>query len=533
MPKIPPIANLQIVSGNSMKKRQTLVLILLLIVLTTGTLTYVFVFKKQESIETHQATNKPEFIIDSLATEEFNVLDEILKINNDTSLKLVDSFPDGLVTKGHLTNYLTKTDWGYIIKLKSPTPVTSPSILGDTMYVSGGFGSKSYYSFNLKTGMLVWAIDLNDDGPSPAVFDDSTMIFNAESCTIFAIERFSGNMLWSHWLGDPLLSFPIVSDKKVFTSYPAMHIYGDYGYYTKSYTKIKPSHTLVCLDSKTGTVLWQKWLDGDILVTPVADSKFIYATTFPGTVYKIDKNNGKIIASISINATSPPTISSKVIYITKRADDSTKVKESIAMLDLNSLGFIKEFNKVDAPYLDYEIQKKTALKKESDRLDIGNGFSDGAPAASGWQLASKNIGQSSVSSLQLFQPSTVQCYNNYTINLMGNKIYCIDPRNENIIWSFLIEGALKSEGGTIATTPIICNNFLVTVSVSGRVIVLNLENGEIAFEKNLNKKVRTAPVVKDGYVIVPTTSGEINVINTSIKELDNWSMYMKNSQHKI
>lgn len=479
-----------------------------------------------------QATIKPEYTIDSLVTEEFNVLGEILKINNDSTLKLFESFADGIVTKGHLTNYLTKTDWGYIIKLKSPTPITSPSILGDTIYVSGGFGSKSYFSFNLKTGMLVWAIDLNDDGPSPAVFDDSTMIFNTESCTIFAIDRFSGKMLWSHWLGDPLLSFPIISDKKVYTSYPAMHIYGDYDHYTKNYTKIKPSHPLVCLDSKTGTVLWQKWLDGDILVTPVADSKFIYATTFPGTVYKIDKNNGEIIASISINATSPPTLSEKIIYITKRADDSTKVKESIAILDLHSLGFIKEFNIVDAPYLDYEVQKKTTLKKESDKLDIGNGFF-GTPNSSGWQLASKNIGQSSVSSLQLFQPSTVQCHKNLTINLMGNKIYCIDPKSENIIWSFLIDGDLKLVGGTLATTPIICNRFVVTVSVSGRVIVLNLDDGKIAFEKNLNKKVRTAPVVKDGYIIVPTTSGEIHVIATGLKELDDWTMFMKNSQHKI
>ena len=516
-----------------MKKRQSLILVLLFIVLTTGALTYIFVFKSKETILMSQDTVKPEYTIDSLVTEELNVLDEILKINNDSTLKLFESFANGIVTKDQLTNYLTKTDWGYIINLNSSTPISSPSIVGDTIYASGGFGSHSYYSFNLKTGMLVWAIELNDDGPSPAVFDDSTMIFNTESCTIFAIERFSGKMLWSHWLGDPLLSFPIISDKKVYTSYPSRHIYKNYDYYTKSYNNIKPSHPLVCLDSKTGTVLWQKWLDGDILVTPVADSKFIYATTFPGTVYKIDKNNGKIIASISIKATSPPTIFNKVIYITKRADDSTKVKESIAILDLKSLGFIKEFNKVDAPYLDYEVQKKTALKKESDELDMGNGFMDGAPKTSGWQLASKNIGQSSVSSLQLFQPSTVQCYRNHTINLMGNKIYCVDPRSETIIWSFLIDGDLKSIGGTIATTPIICNNFVVTVSVDGRVIVLNLDNGAIAFEKNLNKKVRTTPIVKDGYIIVPTASGEINVIKTGIKELDNWTMFMKNSQHKI
>lgn len=501
-----------------MKKRQTRFLAFLFIVLTIGTLTCVLVIKMQDTKP--QTTLNLKNMINSVFNKQVDVLDEVLKINNDTTLKLNQTFADGIVTKGSLTNYLTKTDWGYTIKLKSPTPITSPSILGDTIYVSGGFGSKSYYSFKLQTGTLVWAIDLNDDGPSAAAFEDSTMLFNTESCTIFAIDRFSGNVLWSHWLGDPLLSFPIISDKKVYTSYPAMYNYGKVDN-TKKYNRIKPSHPIICLDSRTGAIVWQKWLDGDILVRPVADSKFIYATTFPGTVYKIDKNNGKIMASVSIKATSPPSISDKVIYVTKRADDSKKVKESIAMLDLNSLKFIREFNKVEAPYLDYEIQKKTTLKKESDKLDAGNGFIGGAPAASGWQMASKNIGQSNVSSLQLFQPSTVQCYNNHLVNLMGNKIYCIDPKSEKIIWSFLIKGDFKSFGGTIATTPIISNNFLITVSVSGRVLVLNLDNGKIAFEKQINRNVRSAPAVNDGYLVVTTTLGEIHVINTGIKALDN------------
>ena len=87
-----------------------------------------------------------------------------------------------------------------------------------------------------------------------------------------------------------------------------------------------------------------------------------------------------------LEATSPPSFSENQIFITKRSDDSTGVKESVAILDAKSLEFIKEFEKTKAPYLDYSVQKQSKLKTKSDSLDLGNGFYGGAPVTSGWKL---------------------------------------------------------------------------------------------------------------------------------------------------
>ena len=47
------------------------------------------------------------------------------------------------------------------------------------------------------------------------------MVYNTESCTIFAHDAKSGKLLWSYWLGDPLMSSPSIAAGRVFAAYPA------------------------------------------------------------------------------------------------------------------------------------------------------------------------------------------------------------------------------------------------------------------------------------------------------------------------
>ena len=110
---------------------------------------------------------------------------------------------------------------GFSVQLPSKAPIPTPTIYKDKVYVSGGFHSKEFYCFDAKTGALVWAIDLDDDGPTAAVCDGSVCVFNTESCTLFAVDADTGKHLWSHWLGDPLTSTPTIAGGVVFTSYPA------------------------------------------------------------------------------------------------------------------------------------------------------------------------------------------------------------------------------------------------------------------------------------------------------------------------
>jgi hypothetical protein len=54
-----------------------------------------------------------------------------------------------------------------------------------------------------------------------AACQEGVIIFNTESCTIFALDAGTGKQLWSLWLGDPLTNTPTIANGKVFTAYPA------------------------------------------------------------------------------------------------------------------------------------------------------------------------------------------------------------------------------------------------------------------------------------------------------------------------
>ena len=118
---------------------------------------------------------------------------------------------------------LTKTATGFTIKhAERGRRIPTPTVYKGKIYVSGGFSTKEYFCFDAATGKFEWGMTLDDDGPTSAVVEDDTVVFNTESCTIFALDARTGKHLWSHFLGDPLTSTPTIANGKVYTSYPAM-----------------------------------------------------------------------------------------------------------------------------------------------------------------------------------------------------------------------------------------------------------------------------------------------------------------------
>src|SRR5438132_4275184 len=135
--------------------------------------------------------------------------------------------PPSEFRQGHVTPRkldpaaIKKTDKGFTIKLPNGAPIPTLSVYDGKLYASGGFHSREFYCFNAETGELIWGVDLDDDGPTSAVIEDGVIIFNTESCTIFALDAKTGKMLWSWFLGDPLMTTPTISGGRVYTSYPA------------------------------------------------------------------------------------------------------------------------------------------------------------------------------------------------------------------------------------------------------------------------------------------------------------------------
>lgn len=465
--------------------------------------------------------------IDHVTTAKFNVLDEVLAFQNLDDMKPKSRFNSGTVKKKRLQKFRKKRADGYDLYLKGRSPLTTPVIAGDHIYSSAGFNSHDFYCFKKNSGSFVWGVHLSDDGPSSAIVVDSTILLNTESCTIFALNRFSGKMLWSKYLGDPTISTPFVSGDKVLATYPYYKAHKK----AKEFNGIKPSHPLIAMDVKTGKVKWQTWLDGELMVTGVTKGNDIFLTTFPGTLYRINANNGKILAANSMGATSPPSVKGNRVFVSMRADKNGKVKEAIGVLDKKSLGFVKSFAAVDAPWLDHEAQASSKWRKKTNKFDSDNGFASGS-VKSGVSLTMQNIGLDNVSGMQLYQPGVVMQSGNYLVSLLGNQLMCVNPVTERVKWKFEVP-VDSSMGGSLATSPIIAGNTIITASTKGMVYFVDMNTGKVSRTINCKTEVRNQMIADSGWIYVPTVRGVLRAFDTGDPGITGWPMAYRNTSHDV
>jgi outer membrane protein assembly factor BamB len=492
---------------------------------------------------------------------------------------------------------------GFHIDLPSKAPIPTVTFYNGRIYTSGGFRSKEFYCFDANNGRLIWAIDLDDDGPSAAVCDDNICVFNTESCTLFAVDCSTGKQLWSWWLGDPLMSTPTIANGKVFTSYPAtgrssvneqMGLGGSFNNpqqmqqvggnppsinppananskskqansnkqdkvsnggkqpkvkakqddnaKPKSSLKAPPqTHVLACFDLKTGKILWQKWIDSDVMSAPIAAGDELFVTSFAGTLYKFKQATGEIVSAKAVRATSAPLIVKGNVLFSKRADTTpaatvnkiggtAQVMESIASMKSDMKKVDREFGKQKADYLDKNVQSKSKFAQQSAQLDASNGFGGGAPVQANPAASFENVGLNNVSSLQAYQGSRNLWFNGSVINCPGDKIVCNSAAGKQL-WSIPLKGDLKKMGGMLAAPPVEAGGQIFVSTLGGEVWQLDPGQGKVVKKYKVGQPLRFPPIVQNGNIYVGTQSGRVVCIKTGDTKLTGWPMWGGNAAH--
>ncbi|MCF6365049.1 MAG: PQQ-binding-like beta-propeller repeat protein [Bacteroidales bacterium] len=487
---------------------------------------------------------------DSIDSLIIDVTEQYIKLNSDKKYKPSNSFRPGHVSATQISNYLKKTDYGYVINLGKNTNIPTPAVKNGVVYVSGGFGSKQYYAFDAKSGQNIWAVNLDDDGPSSPAIRDSIIVFNTESCTIFACNIKTGEQIWSWWMGDPLMSMPTIAGNIVFSAYPSgmnakLNIQsqginfnqkneiittGNSQLINDTTISINTSHVFVAFDLHTGEIIWQNRIDGDVMSAPVAKDEFVYVTTFPGTLFKFNQKTGEIISVKAMRATSAPMIVDGNIFISKRSDsEGENVSEGIVSFNFEKENSLKEHHKKYAPYLDKTVQERTELKTASVADDAGNGFAGGAPSNSGWYAANENVGQSNVSSLQSFQGSRTLNRDGKNYNTMGDVLICTDSRTGKVIWEHEISGDMTKSGGFMGTPPLSVSDYIIIATYSGKVIISDKNTGKEIETYDIKEPIRYQPVADKGWIFVTSANGKLHAINTGNKKITGWSHWGANA----
>jgi outer membrane protein assembly factor BamB len=476
------------------------------------------------------------------------VTDQVVKMNSAGYARPPRSFRPGAVTP-RTAPVAQRTPTGFSVKFESSASVTTPTVYERAVIVSGGFGSSELYAFDTTTGASLWAIDLNDDGPSSPACERGVCVVSTESCTLFAIAAATGKPLWSHWLGDPLTSSPAIAGDRVFASYPVTE--------TETETEARPrppgaTHALAAFELRTGKILWQLWLESDVMSAPVAVGEFLYVTTFTGTVIKLEQATGKVRYAMRARATSAPVVlfdgGVEQLYYTRRADEApggelergpaagapdqpaAGAEEMLIRADHNEPKTRYEAAKRKARYLDKDVQRDTAHAAKSSSEDSGNGFSGGAPVAAAAQYALANVGIASVSSMQGFQGSRIVKLEDRSVNTMGDEVIATDSETGKALWSYKLAGNLAEQGGFLGTAPLAAGGSILVGTLQGDVVRLDQRSGRLIAKYAVGAPVRSQPVVAKGWIYVGTDDGRLVAIDTKDPSVTGWSTWGGDAQ---
>lgn len=317
--------------------------------------------------EEKEKGNKKTKPTDKAKKVKVDVTEDLRRFNSKEFASPPNRFNAGHVKPRKLdAKAFSKTKGGYQVQFPSKAPIPTPAVYKGKIYVGGGFQSREFYCLKADTGELIWGFDLDDDGPSAPAVEDDVVIYNTESCTIFAHDANTGKLLWSYWLGDPLMSSPTIASGRVFAAYPAagrtagsdpvgIVQFGNAENPNQNQQKAdepppqiqttnppspvpaqnkpKPankkknakaapplSHVLTCFELKTGKIIWQRWIDSDVMSAPVASSKELHIATFAGTLVKFNQADGKILSAKKQRATSAPVAWGDELVYSKRTD---------------------------------------------------------------------------------------------------------------------------------------------------------------------------------------------------------------------
>ncbi len=172
----------------------------------------------------------------------------------------------------------------------------------DKVYVSGGFNSTTFYALDATTGHIDWTNgELSDPGPTAAVYDDGRVVFNTESCTLFALDAKTGKTLWRRYIGTQTLSQTAVADGLVFAAHPS----GD-------------SQDLSAYAVKTGEPMWSSWVGSELLAAPVIAGDSVYVSTVGGWTFRFRRRDGKPVWHKPLYATTAPWLDGDRLYVTRR-----------------------------------------------------------------------------------------------------------------------------------------------------------------------------------------------------------------------
>ena len=359
-----------------------------------------------------------------------------------------------------------------------PESVQLPAVAygGDRVYVSGGFESVSFYGLDATTGRIDWATtNLEDNGPTAAIYEDGRVVFNTESCTLFALDAKTGKRLWLKKLGDPTLAQTAVAGGLVFSSHPA-----DGGQELSAYRV------------ETGDVVWSQKIDAELLAAPIVGGDSVYASTIAGTTYRVARKTGRLVWAKALAATTAPWVAGDELYVTRRHAGK---EQQVVVATANG-----------------------AVVRTHQQ----------SPASSGDVPASAPGTLPDWKTVWAFEGSRPVVDRGVRYVAMGGEVEASDAATGEPLWRRRYAKAPNRRSlGSVA----LAGSEIVVATRDGQLFGLDVDTGYTLWSYDIGHPVVAEPVVARGWIYSATTDGYVVALEVADATLDGWHMFGGNPSH--
>ena len=300
-----------------------------------------------------------------------------------------------------------------------------------------------------------------------------------------AVEKTTGNILWSKQLSQGVVSGPTVAD----------------GYIALGTSK----SNVVLLRQSDGSELQQLKVSGDVLSKPAITKNKVIVKTIDGYLYAFDMKTGEKLwatehgsPSLILKASSSPVIMDKLALVgfSDGKLDAIDIQSGRVVWQ-RSIAFASGASDVERLV---DIDADPILRGDIAYLASYQGY----------------IGALSLTNGQFIWRKPASVYKNMAIDATtlyitdsDDVLWAFDKQNGQVKWKQL---ALKARG---LTEPTLLGNRLIVGDRSGYMHVLATQNGELISRIQLSGPIDIAPAVAGNSVYVMTANGKLSSLSVS------------------
>lgn len=362
---------------------------------------------------------------------------------------------------------------GWVARIPDADELPAVAYGGDKIFVSGGFSSVTFYGLDAATGRIDWATtNLEDNGPTAAVYDDGRVVFNTESCTVFALDARTGRRVWLRKLGDPTLAQTAVADGVVFAAHPAAD-----------------GNELSAFRVDNGAWLWSRWVGSELLASPVVAGDAVYASTVAGWTFAFGKRDGKPLWHKPLQATTAPWLAGDELFVTRRQGR----KEQQIVVAANTGAILREHDASHGAYAS----------------DVPADITD-------WK------------SVWRFEGSRPVVDRGVRYVAMGGEIRASDAVTGEALWQRRY--AKQPDARSLGSVALAGSQIVVSTR-DGQLFGLDVDTGYTLWSYDIGHRVHAEPIVAKGWVYAATADGYVVALNVADPTLDGWHMFGGNPAH--